>query len=46
MIEVYEVEKRFGDRSAEKKRNRQILPWLLGFLVILTALALLSGRPW
>jgi hypothetical protein len=34
------------EMEMRRKKNRQILPWLLGFLVVLTALACLSGRPW
>lgn len=34
------------EMAMRRKKNRQILPWLLGFLIVLTALACLSGRPW
>jgi hypothetical protein len=33
------------EMEMRRKKNRQILPWLLGFLIIVTALAFLSGRP-
>lgn len=34
------------EMEMRRNKNRQILPWLLGFLIVLTALASLSGKPW
>ena len=34
------------EMEMRRKKNRQILPWLLGFLIVLTALACFSGSPW
>jgi hypothetical protein len=29
-----------------RKRNRQVLPWLIGMLTFLTALVVLTGHRW